>query len=426
MRGNESQDDHDLYSRTNAAARELDPTRQTSGVRYLKQSELLEDVYAYNDFSYDGEGAGCEDKDKVTSDKDKAYLVSEYNGHMFPTKMFDSEAHRREHLLRHAQVLNDIAEEPDIAGSFGWCFADYNTHRDFGSGDRICYHGVTDMFRNPKPAAAVYAAQQENTPVLFVTSSMDIGEQPGGSPGRVYIVSNADSVAMYRNGELLHTYTQKDSAYQALRHGPVLISDYIGKRLAEGEDFTPRQAKLAAELLNHSAVSGASDLPPAMLKNGAELMLRWHMDYADAYRLYGKYIGGWGDSTTVYRFTAVRDGKVIAELIKEPVTGIRLELKVSHTDLSEGDCYDMAAIRARMLDQNGNQLYFYNDSADLSCEGPIEIVGPRAMQLRGGSGGTYIRTTGEAGEAKLFIESTAGTQQIDFTVTKGKADEQHD
>ena len=28
--------------------------------------------------------------------------------------------------------------------------SDYNTHKDFGSGDRICYHGVTDLFRFPQ------------------------------------------------------------------------------------------------------------------------------------------------------------------------------------------------------------------------------------------------------------------------------------
>ena len=50
--------------------------------------------------------------------------------------------------------------EADIAGSFGWCMFDSDiTHKDFGSGDRICYHGVMDMFRNPKLAAAVEAQQ---------------------------------------------------------------------------------------------------------------------------------------------------------------------------------------------------------------------------------------------------------------------------
>ncbi len=41
----------------------------------------------------------------------------------------------------------------NISGCIGWCMADYNTHKDFGSGDRICHHGVTDIFREPKFAA---------------------------------------------------------------------------------------------------------------------------------------------------------------------------------------------------------------------------------------------------------------------------------
>ena len=76
------------------------------------------------------------------------------------------------HAMRHVNVLDAVAGEADIAGSFGWCMFDYNTHKDFGSGDRICYHGVMDMFRNPKLAAAVYACQQEKEPVLEISSSM--------------------------------------------------------------------------------------------------------------------------------------------------------------------------------------------------------------------------------------------------------------
>ena len=54
--------------------------------------------------------------------------------------------------------------------------ADYNTHKDFGSGDRICYHGVTDMFHVPKLGAAIYRSQKESEPFLEVASAMDIGE----------------------------------------------------------------------------------------------------------------------------------------------------------------------------------------------------------------------------------------------------------
>lgn len=117
---------------------------------------------------------------------------------MFPTKPFDDEEHRTEHAIRHANVLNAVEQEPDIAGSFGWCMFDYNTHKDFGSGDRICYHGVMDMFRNPKLAAAVYSSQQEDTPVLELSSSMDIGEHPGGNRSGNWMITNADAVRMFK------------------------------------------------------------------------------------------------------------------------------------------------------------------------------------------------------------------------------------
>ncbi|MBO6052235.1 MAG: glycoside hydrolase family 2 protein, partial [Clostridia bacterium] len=213
VRINESQDNDALYARTNEAAHRLDPSRQTGGVRYLRKSSLLEDVYTYNDFLHSGSNPGCDPKKNVTSDMSKGYLVTEYCGHMYPVKPYDDEEQRTNHMLRHARVLNDIAGEDDIAGSFGWCMADYNTHKDFGSGDRICYHGVTDMFRNAKTAASVYAAMGSE-PVLEVSSSMDIGEHPASNRGGVWIVSNADSVRMYKNGRLLKEYFPSDSPYK--------------------------------------------------------------------------------------------------------------------------------------------------------------------------------------------------------------------
>ena len=62
VRVNESQDDDALYTKTNALAHSLDPTRPTSGVRYLEKSSLLEDIYSYNDFSHNGTNPGCRKK----------------------------------------------------------------------------------------------------------------------------------------------------------------------------------------------------------------------------------------------------------------------------------------------------------------------------------------------------------------------------
>ena len=52
VRINESRDNHDFYTRTNALAHQLDPTRQTGGIRYFQESEFLEDVFTMNDFGW--------------------------------------------------------------------------------------------------------------------------------------------------------------------------------------------------------------------------------------------------------------------------------------------------------------------------------------------------------------------------------------
>ena len=418
VRINESQDDDDLYTRTNAAARELDPTRQTGGVRYLKKSHLLEDVYTYNDFSHDGTNPGCERKKAVTSDMSKGYLITEYCGHMFPTKAFDSEDHRLEHALRHARVLDAAVAEEDIAGSFGWCMTDYNTHRDFGSGDRICYHGVTDMFRNKKLAADVYASQQDDFTVLSVSSSMDIGEHPTGNPGRIFLFTNADSVRFSRGGTLIREYTPENGAFPHLRHPPIELDDLIGTQLAAQEPFTPRQAKLVTELLNHSARFGSSHLPLPVLLKAGWLMLRYGMTFSDAYRLYGKYIGDWGGSARQYTFEAVKDGTVVKTVIKAPAGRTVLLASADHTDLHEGDTYDAALIRIRMTDEHGNILPFYSGAVHLHPEGPIKVIGPAEAVLRGGMGGTYVKTTGKTGSAALALAAGQGDPvYIRFTIS---------
>jgi beta-galactosidase len=80
-------------------------------------------------------------------------LNTEFVGQTYPTKTIDNTERLAEHTLRHARVHNQLASNVQYAGVFGWCAFDYNTHFDFGSGDRICYQAVADIFREPKPAA---------------------------------------------------------------------------------------------------------------------------------------------------------------------------------------------------------------------------------------------------------------------------------
>ena len=417
IRINESPDDDAFYEKTNAVAHKLDPSRPTGGVRAMKKSHLLEDVYTYNDFLHDGEMPGCEPKKKVTSDMEKPYLISEYNGHMYPTKAFDNEERRSEHAIRHANVLDAVAGQPDIAGSFGWCMFDYNTHKDFGSGDRICYHGVMDMFRNPKLAANIYACEQEQTPVLEITSSMDIGEHPGCNRGNIYILSNADSVKMYKNDRFIKEYLPAMSPYKHLKHGPILIDDFIGDSFAQNERFRPKHAKEMADAMNIVARGSLNHIPKRLYLTALKLLLIYHIDFAEVTRLYTKYIGDWGGTATVYRFDAIKDGKVVKSVTKEPVREIRLEAEADHTILTEQHSYDVALVRIRAVDDHGNVLPFYQEPVRLITEGDISIIGPDTIALQGGMGGTYVKSTGRSGRGALLLQSqTAGEVRIPFQI----------
>lgn len=417
IRINESPDDDAFYEKTNAVAHKLDPSRPTGGVRAMKKSHLLEDVYTYNDFLHDGEMPGCDSKKKVTSDMEKPYLISEYNGHMYPTKAFDNEERRSEHAIRHANVLDAVAGQPDIAGSFGWCMFDYNTHKDFGSGDRICYHGVMDMFRNPKLAASIYACEQEQTPVLEITSSMDIGEHPGCNRGNIYILSNADSVKMYKNDRFIKEYLPGMSPYKHLKHGPILIDDFIGDSFAQNERFRPKHAKEITDAMNLVARGSLNHIPKRLYLTALKLLLIYHIDFAEVTRLYTKYIGDWGGTATIYRFDAIKDGKVVKSVTKEPVREIRLEAEADHTILTEQHSYDVALVRIRAVDDHGNVLPFYQEPVRLITEGDISIIGPDTIALQGGMGGTYVKSTGRSGRGALLLQSqTAGEIRIPFQI----------
>lgn len=422
VRINESKDDDEFYKKTNEVARKLDPTRATGGVRAHKGSSLLEEVYTYNDFVHSGDNKGCEPKKNVTSHMEKAYLISEYNGHMYPTKAFDAEEHQAGHLMRHVNVLDAVAKEKDIAGSFGWCMFDYNTHKDFGSGDRICYHGVMDMFRNPKMAALIYACQQEKVPVLDISSSMDIGEHPGCNRGKIYIFSNADSVKMYKNGKFIKEYKQKDSPYKHIKNGPILIDDFIGDLIYKNEKgFTKKQADDIKYALNYTALNGYGRYPWKVIKIALKALTIYGMKTSDAVPLFNKYIGDWGGTSTVYKFEAIKNGKVVKTITKEPMKEKHLHTKVSNTKLVEDNSYDVAEVRMEMHDENGNRLSFYNEPVVLKAEGEIEIIGPEITSFRGGMTGTYIKTIGKAGTGKLTISDPNKkweSKEIIFEISK--------
>lgn len=410
VRINESPDCEELYAKTNALAHELDPTRQTGGVRNFAKSQLLEDVYTFNDFS----NAPLLSPKKVCQDLKAPYLVSEHTGHMYPTKRYDDEAHRLEHAMRHAKIINRMMESKRISGAIGWCLFDYPTHGDFGSGDQMCYHGVLDFNRIPKLAASVYASQQDEIPVMEVGTSFDIGEHPGGLLGPIYVFTNCDYVNFYKNDVLIKVFHPKHSEFKALRHPPILIDDLIGEALEIGEGMSKWDANNVKKVLMASSVHGM-DLPLRYKLRMAVAILRYGISIEEGINLYAKYVGNWGGTRTVYRFEGYKGGAMVKTKTFGNVRNPKLVAKVDYEVVPVYETYEVNRIVVQVLCENGNVLPYAFDNLEVSVLGPIELVGP-VQSLVGGAAAIYVKTTGK-GNADVIIKSSQfGTCEVEFTI----------
>lgn len=309
--------------------------------------------------------------------------------------------------MRHIRVQNAALKEH--AGCFGWCMFDYPTHKDFGSGDRICYHGVMDAFRNPKLAAAAYESQGDGAPVLEVGSSMDIGDYPGGQLGDVYVFTNADEVKLYKN-DVFVTRLSHNGKW-SLKHPPFEVSDTIGELLETQEGFSHSKAKLLRQCLLAAGKYGLAGLPLKYKLKMLWCMARYGLKFKDGVELYGRYVANWGGESISWRFEGIKDGKIVAAVTCRPSANLHLEVKADHTELCEKDSYDMAAVRIRILDENGNPAPYAQLPVSFEVSGAADLVGPAVCTAEGGMCGTYIRTSGKSGIATLTVH-TEQTEDI--------------
>jgi len=403
VRINESPDQHDFYLAANQLARRLDPTRQTGGVRNFANSELLEDVYTYNDFSCNSLTSSLLPVHKVTK-ANVPYLVTEHNGHMFPTKKTDPESKRLEHALRHARVLTTMMANSRISGAIGWCMADYNTRNDFGSGDNICYHGVLDMFRLPKTAAYLYQSQAEYRPIMEISSEMNIGEWSGAYLQEVAVFTNLDSIKLYKNDVLIGTFEPNTAEYAALDHPPILIRDFIGSQIVDNEHFSVQDSELVKSVLRAFQAKGGKLSLTDSLKM-AWIMLKHKMSYPQGVELYNKYVANWGTTSVHYRFEGYKKDQLM--LIKKiaPLPAVQLTVIADETELTIGDTYDAVRIVMRIIDVNERIKWLSQETVNVHVSGPAEIIGPKTIALIGGSSAFWIKTTQQAGTINVTVNS---------------------
>jgi beta-galactosidase len=346
VRINESGNSHDFYERTNKIAHDLDDSRPTGGVKYLENVDFQEDVFVMNDFQTGFKERRHRDQNISTGlSYDVPYLISEFCGIFHPTKRFDPEEHRINHALRHAWGHDEIALDDRICGAIAWCAFDYNTHYEFGPGDRICYHGVMDMFRLPKMAAGVYSSQADphKKPVLEPATMWTNGDRDNGGFLPLYIFTNCDYVDFCFGGEKTVRLYPSRTLFAGLEHPPIYVE---------------------------------------------KLNLKWdHWCWEDV------EFTGYVDEKKVISKAFAKDPHPAA-LVAQADDQV---LKAHNYD----ETYDATRVVFTEVDQVGNLLDFMMDPVEFIISGPGRVMGPEKTVIQGGCIAAWIRTTGEKGTIKV-------------------------
>ena len=346
VRINESHDNHDFYVRTNAMAHELDRSRQTGGIRYFQESEFLEDVFTMNDFGW-----------PLKEPNHPRYLNTEFVGHTYPVKTTDDNVRQRELAIRHARVHDQLASNPQYAGGIGWCAFDYNTHGDFGAGDRICYHGVTDIFREPKAAAGFYKSQCEPEEEIVLEPAFHWANSDEATRFTIAMVcSNCDHLKFFvkKNGEWSQ-FAEADPDREQFKH----------------LKYAPFSVDLA------------------------------------------KTLKGWGD----LRVDGFINGKqVISKTYSGEGVDRRFSLVADDRQL-DGDGADTTRLVLRVTDEFGAIRPYANDPVALHVEGPAELIGDNPFTLVGGTGAVWVRTREQGGTVTVTAKHPRlGEQSVSIAV----------
>lgn len=227
-----------------------------------------------------------------------------------------------------------------VSGAIGWCAFDYNTHEEFGAGDRICYHGVMDIFRLPKYAAYAYASQVSPSErvVLQVASGWSPGDYNAGEFEPLIVLSNCDEIEVFVGDERIGKFKPDRASYPYLPHPPFNVSG---------------------------------------------TMVRLSQPSADL-RVIG-YVDG----------QAVGEHRIAADA--QPKS---LLLEPDDTELV-ADSIDMTWLVFKIVDAYGNPLPYATAVVSFEIEGEGELIGDNPFPLVGGQAALFVRTTQTPGQIRV-------------------------
>jgi beta-galactosidase len=337
---NESGEHFPEYTLYNDLAHRLDPSRQTGGDDFsLTHGQYVFDVFSRHDYSTVENWAAGGREPSLAPPEDawgKPYLVCEAIGALSgPAKYYrryDTQAVQQGQAWAHAIVQNISYSNDAYCGLLAWSGFDYPS----GKGRQyqgVKYTGVVDLFRVPKPGAAIYQAQVHPSVEKVIAPAFywDFGPaSPVTSLPSAMICSNLDELKVYVGGDLLTTVTPDTANYGSLPYAPSFV------------DF--------------NFVDG-STLPELRIDG---------------------YLAG---------------VKVASRTFDADPSHDKLSLEADDLEIN-GNGSDATRVAVRAVDRYGNARPYVDGLVTLSINGPAVLVGDNSLDFgaTGGAGAVWIRS----------------------------------
>jgi beta-galactosidase len=327
------------YTLYNDLAHALDDSRPTGGDDGSRtDASFVFDVFSYHDYSSVTGSDGVREP-TLAAPVDAAgrpYLVCEAVGTLSGPALYyrrtDTQDVQQGEATAHAIVHNIAASDDRYCGVVAWACFDYPS----GNGNEFQgtkYVGVHDLFRIPKPGAAIYQAQVDpkTRPVIAPAFYWDFGPtSPVTSLGSAMICSNLDQLKVYVGGKLFATVAPDTTGYGNLPYPPSFV------------DF--------------STVDGSAR--PDLRIDG--------------------YLGG---------------AKVMSKSLAADPSGDRLSLAADDTVI-DADGADATRLVFRAVDRFGAPRPYVTGPVTLTVDGPGALVGgnPVDFTATGGAAAVWVRS----------------------------------
>jgi beta-galactosidase len=355
-----------LYARAREIAYQWDGSRQTSGAMSRQwKGGWAEDVFAYDDYHLvDGEPRLAPPVAGVP------YLVSESVGAFRPSfRWFDPPAVLADQAYAHALAHAQAGANPRYAGLLAWCGFDYysgtptvsNVAAQARDWHTMRTPGVVDVFRVPKPGAAVYQAQADPAARAVIVPAFfwDDGTPPGAA---AMFGTNCDRLEISLGGAHQATVTPDTATFGHLPYPPAFA------------DLTVAAGTLPDLRVDGYTGSGAQ--PAATLLMTAD--------------------------TSRDRLALIADDAAIV-----------------------ADGSDATRITFRATDAYGNHRPGASGDVTLGVTGPAVLVGTNPFPFGefGGVGGAFLRSVpGKTGTVTVTARHrTLGAAAVTVRVTRGRS-----